>query len=475
MLNFIKIIKNVVQPKVYNSVLLVALSSIANVSYASSENSSCTQSNEFLTSDNLEALRKYYADVNYNCDWWSPVSKALSLPLVDIDNFEYEGGFRLSAAKMLEGGDQYSTVDFSYGAMTYNPDNNSIFMAGQPTHGGIVEFPVPEIVQSTDVSDFNVSETPLQPYFRFYTQGDAASIELTGISTYFRITGISKVGRSLIVSYINWYDANGSETDTSIVIKDADDLANSEILGPYQIQGAAHASGWITPIPAEWKSILGGSYIVGNQAYAAISSRLSVGPSAFAFYPLTDMVTKQPGPVPTTPLLDFPLGNMLHDTKIYSMPSDRENILANTDRKNMLWTNKSGAAIGFILPGSRSYITIGKSGGHFSGIGYKVPQKNSGTDTPCGGPCSFDARDNYSYYWLWDVADLMKVKYGIMQPYDVRPYSYGIFDVPVDSQIQVSSGAYDPVSKRLFLSFKGGDQESLYNRPPLILTYKSKL
>jgi len=72
------------------------------------------------------------------------------------------------------------------------------------------------------------------------------------------------------------------------------------------------------------------------------------------------------------------------------------------------------------------------------GIGYKPTQSDGNV---CGGPCPYDADDYYNYYWLWDVNDLLAVKNGTLNPHDVRPYDYGVFNAPFGA----STGAYDRV------------------------------
>ncbi|WP_016957051.1 hypothetical protein [Catenovulum agarivorans] len=429
----------------------------------------CIIENNAIELEVYEKIKTIYGrDV---CDTFKKVATAKKLPLIDIKMFEYEGGFRLSPKNLIQS-DNFSNVDFSYGVMTYDSIRNSIFISGNPKYGSIIEFAMPEIVKSKNIQDFVIVETSRQPYFRFYNPNDVASKKITGIDGFFRITGIGKLGRSLIVNYINWYDANANEADTSIVITDAHNMAASEIKGPYQIEGAARASGWITPIPEFWQDLLGGSHILGNQPYASIISRLSVGPSAFAFYPRPDMVYSEARHVPSVRLLDFPLKNFLKLDQLYGDDVSTRAILNNEMLNNDLWTVLSGAAIGFIVPNTRTYVTIGKSGGHKSGVGYKIQQLNSGSKNTCGGSCARDFNDNGSYYWMWDAYDLFKVRLGLMEPFEVRPYDYGYFEVPVGNDLLASSGAYDTENNRLFLSFRSGDTLGRFARPPLILTYK---
>jgi hypothetical protein len=74
---------------------------------------------------------------------------------------------------------------------------------------------------------------------------------------------------------------------------------------------------------------------------------------------------------------------------------------------------------------------------------------------------------------LWDVKELVKVKLGLQNSFDVRPYAYGEFSIPMDlKKAGVNSGYFDPASKLLYLSIPSGDETSVYERPPLMLVYE---
>ena len=142
-------------------------------------------------------------------------------------------------------------------------------------------------------------------------------------------------------------------------------------------------------------------------------------------------------------------------------------LTVNNSRTNDLWTHISFAVYGFIIPDSRSYLTIGSSGGHRSGVGYKITQD---TGKVCGGYCSREASDNYNYYWLWDVYDLVRVKNGDLSPYSVRPYAYGELPMPFQGSglKKVTGASFDNESGRLFIS--------LHSRyAPLITVFKINL
>lgn len=385
-----------------------------------------------------------------------------SLPLISISAFQYAGGFRLPTGQFGESDE--STHSFSPGPIAYNSANRSLFTVSHIYEQGIGEFAIPQIVPSTDINEFETASV-LQNFRAFHQEGAAP----TGIDNYFLVTGMELIKSKLVVNFINWYDASGSETDTTAVFQNPADLAQSEIVGPFQLGGAAHAAGWFTPIPPEWQSELGGDYIAGH-AHGSIISRLSVGPPAHVLnqVDLTDATVG--AEVSTLPVIDFSLTNILHDINIYDFPATHSSteILYNEDGRNRLWTQITGASYGFIVPGTATYMTLGYAGGFDSGLGYKITQTDGNI---CGGPCSFDPDDNYNHYWLWDVADMVKVKNGELAPSEVRPYEYGILDTPISSA-RIKGASYDAANQRLFLSLKEGDTLPTYSRPPLILVYE---
>lgn len=250
----------------------------------------------------------------------------------------------------------------------------------------------------------------------------------------------------------------------------SEDLPKSKVFGPYQLEGAAHAAGWISEVPYNLQSLLGGTHLAGSQPFASIISRRSVGPSAFVFDARRSVIYAPSGAIPTIPLLDFPLQKLLRDRSIYPNVTSADDILYNRDGRNKLWTVLSSAAYGFIIPGTRTYLTVGFSGGHKSSAGYKIMQNNG---RKCGGPCAKDAKDMYPYYWAWDVKDLISVRMGLMQPHDVAPYDYGAFPIPNGIEgVGIANGSFDSHNNRLFISIRNADQVLPYKKTPLFLVYK---
>ncbi len=373
--------------------------------------------------------------------------------LITLSDFKYQGAFRVPANQF-----GISSMNYSEGPLAWNPANNSFFFVGHNWEQAIVEFQKPALVNSVRLSDLNFSGNPLQTFAPVL--GRASGGNPQGINTIGGLgvfTGPS--GPELLVNAYTYYDAPGQNTHTTLALRNANNIAASTVSGYFTFQGGAgHTSGWISPVPSEWQSSVGGSYITGQSSGIPIISRTSVGPSAFAFNPF-DIVGNPtpPNPVPTVKLLDFSLDNPLHTD------------LSNDSGQNNLWTHLSRAVYGYVVPGSRTYATFGHSGGHRSGVCYKcTPQ---GASEACGGYCPNQSGDQDLYYWLWDVNDLLAVKRGEKESYEIRPYEYGIFPAKF-SATALGGGTFDPVSGILYLTEqRADDEQGQYANPPVVVGY----
>lgn len=370
-----------------------------------------------------------------------------NFPLFAIENLNFQGAFRLSPDSFGE-----SDLNYSQGPIAYNAENHSLFIVGHAHHQAIAEFAIPELVNSDRIEDLNRVDQPLQFFSTALDRtpdGNPQDIN--------RIGGLYLYQGKLIVNAYEYYDAPGDNSHTTLLFTNAGDLANSTVSGYYSLAGRAHVSGWISGIPDAWQPLLHASHLTGFSSGIPIIGRASVGPAAFGFNP--DSLQQTGDTIPTVVYQDFSLQNPLSED------------LSNNSGANDLWTHLSMATYGFIVPGTRTYMTIGSSGGHFSGVGYKITQDDGNL---CGGYCSYEAADNYSYYWLWDLRDWLDVLEGKMEPYELRPYDYGPFPDPLDNgrTNPVGGGAFDVDSGVLYLALQRADnQAGTYSNPPVIAVY----
>ena len=342
------------------------------------------------------------------------------------------GGFRIPLSTKGE-----SRIAFSQGVFTLRQNQDSFFIVGHAHHQAIAELAIPVLSKSKTISEWNFA-TFKQPFSSVISRASSGNPQKID-----RITGMKEIEHQLIVNGMEFYDADANVRDTTLIVRDADQLVSSKIDGFFQLQGAAHAAGWISEIPKVWQKALGSEYLVGNASTLAINSRLSIGPSAFSaqFFGVLNGA-EESGLILTNGLMDFSLKQPIAPDQY------------NKSLKNNIWTELSAAHYGFIIPNTSSYLVVGKSGGHNSGIGYKITQDNG---RECGGPCSVKAEDNYNYFWLFDVADFVSVKAGEKQPYQPRPYQFGFFDT-VNTSSYIIGADYHKDTGLLYVVYSREDK-----------------
>jgi len=408
----------------------------------------------------------------------NPVDKK-TFALTSKEDFSYKGAFIMNRKA------RYGVSDNKYAAAVFelSADKSSFYFAGRKKDGAIAEFKLPELVLSNNIRDLNVTNEVKQAYSSVVNYGlkkKRVCLEKTGTVNRVptgnpqcidRITGLMLYNDMLVANVTKYYDGNADNTHTTMLIADPANLDTSEIYGFFSLHGAAHASGWISEIPPEWQQALGGDYVTGWASSFPIAKRNSIGPSAFIVN-LKDInpAASTDNLIPTTALLDFSLANPLHPDK-YNNNQTKRRDNKNQDTvpvivgDNNLWTVVSWAVYGFILPNTRTYAVFGSSGGHNSGLGYKINQDNGHR---CPGPCTVEHDDYYNYYWFFNVDDLVAVKNGDKLAHEVRPYDYGIFPTPFQNESDIPKyipirpirgGNYDRESNTLYLVLGGSLQE----------------
>ena len=377
---------------------------------------------------------------------------AQRLPRLTIDDLQYEGAFRLSAQDHGA-----SSLNYNTGPIAFHAANQSLFIAGHNHHNALAEFPIVELRGGTQLNQLAMSEAPTQDFSRVLervAENPQGLDKIGGLYVY--DTG---TGPELLVNAYEYYDAPADNTHTSFVVRNANALSTSPVDGFFSLVGAAHASGWFSEIPAPWQAALGGTHLTGASSGPPINARFTQGPSAFVFDP-SAFHAPTPGVIPTTPLLDFSLEFPLHEDH------------NNETLANDLWTNLSQAVYGMIVPGTRTYLTVGHSGGHRTGVCYKCTPDDG---VECPGYCAPDTSDYDHYYWLWDVEEMIAVRNGERAAHSLRPYEYGALHVPFETR-QLGGGTYARESGLLYLTVQRADlEQGPYFNPPVVVAYSFDL
>lgn len=245
-------------------------------------------------------------------------------------------------------------------------------------------------------------------------------------------------GRVIVTGYIS-YDATGQTTashwgGTSL----------SSLAGP--VAGTV-ATGFVksamAPIPTAWRSLLGGPAL-SSAGYTSIISRASYGASVSVFNPADVGVTT---PFPMTMLLGCP--HAVAACQTYGTPTSNN-------------YNGSELAGGiFIAPGTRTLTQIERESSGPTCYGYTTrvqaehgqPYLDAVKCYSLTDPLDQKGPKGYPYRLVaknYDLNDLLAVKQGTKQPWDVRQYE--TFDLPGSNPGEyVTSGAFNPVRGEYYL------------------------
>lgn len=369
----------------------------------------------------------------------------LPLGLQATLDIEYLGAFRVNA-----GGESGS--DWAVGTLGFNPDNNSLFMAGHAHHNAIAEFKIPSKL-SFSPKVANISNAAvLQKYVKILAKKDI------GNKTN-KINGMLYYKKNLLVSSEIWYDGNGGNRDNLQIFSNAHNISSSDYKGMLQVEGAAKAAGYMFKVPAEMQGKIGSEYLIGWASNYSITGRYSQGPSLYRFDPNQAMlaVPSVSRVIDTEPLMVFPL-------------EEGKQLVEGGQRYKRdispIWGPMAKVRYGFIIPGTSYFLAVGSHSGLHSGVGYKITQDNGYL---CGGPCSYESADRYNYFWIFDVDEILKAE----QPWLVQPISYGKWSHPYDRNgaKNVIGGAFDLDRSILYLALSGAGQTRPYENVPLIISY----
>lgn len=359
-------------------------------------------------------------------------------PLVQKADLTYLGAFALPQG-------DYGTSRFGYGGqgVAYYLDpgtgKHTLFMEGHawfPGHVGQVQVPADDqLVKSRDWSELNQA-TVLQN-FSDVTDGHLAEI---GYLPF--VYGMLVYNNRLIIGASSYYDGGGEQVNSHGV--SGLNLAGAgDFQGFFPMTGVAtprSKGGHMTTVPAEWRTLFGGPALTGKGCLSIISNN-SCGPCATVFDP--DDVGNE-NPIPGNTLLFYPLDHPL------AAPSSQNELF-----------NLTTHMLGIAFPtASRSVLFFGRHGygPYCYGIG--------GAAGECPDPCD-DSHGTHAYpyraqVWAYDANDLMSVKNGIRQSWEIQPYAYWTMDEITDVCSNPAGACYDPDTGRLYITDAQGEQALVY-------------
>jgi hypothetical protein len=348
----------------------------------------------------------------------------------------------------------------AYGGMglTYNPARNSLFMVGHDQHLLTAEFTIP--TPSTNL-DALPSSTYLQKYGDS-TDGRRARVQHNVIG------GLLIYNSRLISTSRLDYDAQHVQNNIlrkSHYASGLDLSVSDDGRGPFQVGlvKANYVSGYMAHIPQIWQEVLGGmKALTGWCCGPSIIDRTSYGPAVSAFNP--DHLGEH-DPVPTIPLLYYDSNHLTlgawsstSANPVYGMTTEINGVV--------------------FLEGTRSVLFFGRNGlgNPCYGRATQNPALIGTTDANGVRYCAIGPDGAYSMYaapyryqvWAYDALDFVKVKEGMLKPWEPRPYAVWELPVPTLSAGVAPRGvAYNQTSGQIFLYQRNGEE-------PFIHTYMYK-
>jgi hypothetical protein len=378
-----------------------------------------------------------------------------ALPLVTRTDIRHVGAFRVPA--------DLNTAGY---ALAYNPAHNSLFISQHDLK--VAEVAIPAPVESADLAKLPTAgllQAPADPF-----EGQVSRI---GGSIYsgWGVGGLFVLGDRLIGNAYVYYDA-GNDQRMSLFSRSTS-LSTPSFHGFWSIWDPKHTgfvSGWLSEVPAEWRTRLGGSMLTG-QCCIPIVSRTSLGPSAFAFDPV-DPARSTSEPIAASPLVYY-TGD--HAT------------LGPFEGSRLTYGGTTAIGGMSAVAGTRTLLYVGTNGtGTFCYGDPTDDPKLAGTKNPadqqpyCYCPiCGGKGQSAYPYqyqFWAYDLNDLAAVKAGRKKPWEPVPYDVWPFTLPIGSANSTGEGlagvSYDASRQLLYVAQLNADSDGLKYWRPLIHVFK---
>lgn len=396
----------------------------------------------------------------------------------------YEGGFFLSNAtagtSQLEYGGRHRICKGSVQGRMFCTGEDS--GTGGTYHYG--EFAIPTLSPSTNPNDWNIGSNT-QAFRNLDVDFTHPHADPTIPGLYY-----NAATDDLFIGLANFYTSSAGQYNMCRVAG-ASDLSTADFYGAFQLAGGTLAGGYASEIPAEYQAGLGGTHIFGGLCGGQIISRLNNGVAAYVV-DIADLAaaTATTDTPASNPAMRFPHGDatMMSTTVgawndgISKMGNDWVNgdldyttdpsrSATNYTDHSDVWNHLSQLAAAFFIPGTRTFMAIGYTGGILSNIRYGDVDD---TGEYRSGFFPYDHDDIRNEYWLFDVDDLLAAIDDPVTnpPHRIRPYQQGeVTGLPIITWNREITGAYyDTATNQLVLSIqRGGSARFGINRPGFIV------
>lgn len=377
--------------------------------------------------------------------------------LLNQEDLKYIGAFRLPQGHIgCNNNSDYCTFEYGGTPIAVDPDGNngkgSLFIGSHTYSQKLAEVAIPNLVVSDNLNDLNT--TSILQGFNDITEGNRKKISENGVEYSETVItgGLMLYGDRLIGSVYVYY---GGSQPLSHYVSSKNLSQIGDFSGMHKIEtevGSRYFAGYMDVIPLEWQEKLNGKAITGLGG-VSIHSTSSVGPTAFSFDPsnLGKVI-----PTKATALMYYPL-----TTPLGAPESSDPMYNANATVRGVAFPEGYDSVLFFGAIGLGDYCYgIGTSNESLVG------QLKPGSTTEryaCYDPGS-EGKGPHAYpytyrVWAYDANDFVKVRNGVLKPWQVRPYKTWDFDLPFQPlRGEILGTAYDKKNRKLYISQDQGDK-----------------
>jgi hypothetical protein len=262
------------------------------------------------------------------------------------------------------------------------------------------------------------------------------------------------LGRIVTSGWI-YYDQSGGAVRSHWTGADV-----ASLIGPYQVgtDRAGMVGGYMGVIPQEWRALLGGPALTGQCCIPTVF-RSSYGPSVSVFNPahlgapqiLSPGDAGPPTSVPSTMLIGYPVEHQnlgawdANPPNTYYGGTDQlGSVSFPAGTRSILFTGRHGDSWCY-GPGTANWALVGTINPNVSPYPY------------CYDPTDpFQGNHGPPYrptMWAYDANDVIAVKQGTKNPWDVQPYAkWTLPGMPIDGATNLlRAGYYDHSTRRLYV------------------------
>ncbi len=371
-------------------------------------------------------------------------------PLLTQADFTYVGAFKLPSGTL---GSLKDTFDYTNGYVAGNvyadpARGKSLFIKGElsalqvSTTASVAQVVIPSSIKDPNsVGVAGLTTATLAQGFSDPSNGIASQIKGAAGNGY---GSLVVYGGKLIGTETAAYDANCAQS-SSAWVSSLDFSKSSQATGGYKFSESISpryiGGGFMTVVPSEWRTALGGPVVSGNGP----ASIVSCGPAGPSLH-VIDGDTLVGQPAATTVISASPL--VYYEDGIHSTLG-----LWNSNRPNQVVNGQTVPSITVTDPHSRGSYSFAYEDNamRIEGVLFADGTRSVlffgrkgmgpycyGVGSDCGDQDSPTGKGDHSYpytefVWAYDVNDLIAVKQGVKQPWNVFPYAGWAFKVFGDS------------------------------------------